>query len=204
MMQSVTLMVFLVSLLFTTSCATNSVKVPSESLPEIKPTHAEYQLLSENKLAQVWRGRCALGDPIGCVGFATWGSPKAVIKMHGRVRGTYWVGVGKAVRYNSSKGLLTGNPELYFSADALAAANLSLGKAIVKTHLGTTTTDLVGKHYFLSAREITKYHHAIFDRYNINRGWYGGSLLTGKHVPLLEPFYCRPSCDKDYSIFKRR
>ena len=192
---------FLASLLLVTSCTVNRSKNSSQILSAsnkvsgVKPTRASYQLLVQNKLAEVWKGRCILGDPIGCVGFATWGNPRDVRRMHGLIYGNYWVGVGWLVRYNSSKGLLGGNPELYSSIDALIAANLSLGKAIVRTHLGTTGVDLQGKKYLLSAREITKYHHAVFDHYNVNRGWYGGSILTGRHHRLLEPLYCRPPCD---------
>lgn len=199
-MRSTTLIVFIVSLLLITSCAANNVKPASQTLlansKVSKPTRIDYNLAANNKLAEMWKGRCALGDPIGCVGFAAWGNPTALRKMHGIVYGTYWVGLGKVVRYNARKGLLSGNPRLYSSVDALVAADLSLAKSIVRAHLGKTSVDSEGRYYSLSAREITKYHHLVFDQYNISRRWYGGSILTGRHHPLLEPLYCRPSCDR--------
>lgn len=163
----------------------------------LKPTEAEYKLIAEGKLAEMWQGRCAAGDPIGCVGFATWGDPADVIAMHGKVDGAYWVGVGATVRFNARNGLLTGNPELLLNPDALNTAVLSFGKAIATAHLDATSADLSGRHYFLSAPEITNYHHAVFDQFNVSRRWYGGSYGTGRHEPLLEPFYCRPSCDSN-------
>ncbi|QEI10875.1 tandem-95 repeat protein [Cellvibrio japonicus] len=163
----------------------------------LKPTEAEYKLISEGKLAEMWQGRCAAGDPIGCVGFATWGDPADVLAMHGKVDGAYWVGVGATVRFNARNGLLTGNPELLLNPDALNTAVLSFGKAIATAHLDATAADLSGRHYFLRADEITQYHHVVFDRFNVSRRWYGGSYGTGRHEPLLEPFYCRPSCDSN-------
>ena len=198
-MRSARWIVFSASTLLLTSCAANNAKKSSQPFQTdseaTKPSRVEYNLAANNKLAELWQGRCALGDPVGCVGFAAWGSPKALRKMHGLMYGTYWTGLGKVVRYNARKGLLRGNPELYSSADELVAANLSLAKSIVRAHLGKTSVDSNGTKYFLSAREITDYHHAVFDQYNISRKWYGGSILTGRHHRLLEPLYCRPFCD---------
>src|SRR5690606_27828626 len=93
----------------------------------LKPTEAEYELIAEGMLAEMWLGRCAAGDPIGCVGFATWGDSADVIAMHGNVEGAYWVGVGATVRFNARSGLLTGDPELLLNPDALDTAVLSFG-----------------------------------------------------------------------------
>ncbi len=115
--------------------------------------------------------------------------------MHGAVMGAYWLGVGESVRRNAGYGLLAGNPRLMLSPSAFNEQMLALGKAIATAHLDTTLDDQNGRHYFLSAPEITTYHHRVFDEFNISRRWYGGSYGTGVHQRLLEPVYCRPSCD---------
>ncbi|MCH9692867.1 MAG: hypothetical protein K0U59_12540, partial [Gammaproteobacteria bacterium] len=164
----------------------------------LKPTDAEYQLVAEGKLAEMWEGRCAAGDPIGCVGFATWGSMDDVQAFFGGgIEADHWVNLGTTVRINARTGLLEGNPFLRSGNGRayLPWIEKQMGKAIANAHLNATSTDLTNRHYFLSAPEITSYHHAVFDKFNVGRQWYGGSYMTGNHSRLLEPFYCQPSCD---------
>ena len=161
----------------------------------IMPTQSEYDLVAQGRLAEMWQARCAAGDPIGCVGFATWGDPSAVVAMHGNFWGAYWVNIGKLTRLNATAGLLEGNPHLVLSQNALELSMLQLGQAIAVAHLDATSDDTTGVPAFLSAREITEYHHDVFEDFNVSPRFYGGTYISGEHGELLEIFYCIPACD---------
>ena len=145
----------------------------------------------------MWESRCAAGDPIGCVGFATWGRSEDILALHGGALRSYWIGIGATVRTNARNGLVGGNLDLLASESVLEEAMLSFGKAIATAHLDATALDKTNRHYFLSPSEITEYHHQVFDDFNVDRRWYGGSYIIGVHVPPLSPIYCIPSCDKE-------
>lgn len=152
----------------------------------LKPTDAEYKLVEEGKLAEMWQSRCERGDPIGCVGYGTWGDPGEVAKNAGK----YWVGVGATVRANAYAGLYMANGSA--PSDELM---LQFGQDIAVAHLDATAVDNSSVLYYLSAPEITSYHHTVFDSYGVNRGFYGGSWITGHHDRVAEVFYCQPACD---------
>ncbi len=157
-----------------------------EQRAHLKPTDSEYEMVREGKLADMWKSRCERGDPIGCVGYGTWGDPSDVSENIGN----YWVGVGATVRANAYAGL-------YFANGAAPSDTLLLqfGQDIAIAHLDATASDLSSINYYLSAPEITSYHHTVFDSYGVNRGFYGGSWATGSHDRTLEIFYCQPACD---------
>jgi hypothetical protein len=163
---------------------------------DLKPTDEEFQLVEEGKLAEMWQSRCSRGDPIGCVGFATWATEDEIREYFGhRIADEYWISVGAGVRAAARSGLVAGNPGLLLDSAYMPLIELALGQDIARAHLSATNADLIGEHYFLDPRQITGYHHTVFDTYHIPRGFYGGSPITGEHWEILEIFYCIPTCD---------
>lgn len=80
----------------------------------MKPTAAEFKLVEDGKLSEKWKGRCSNGDPIGCVGFVTWGSVAEIREYYGdnELEADYWISVGLTVQFNATTGLLEGNKVL--------------------------------------------------------------------------------------------
>ncbi|WP_299975375.1 SpvB/TcaC N-terminal domain-containing protein [uncultured Pseudoteredinibacter sp.] len=167
---------------------------------KLKPTEEEKKLIEQGKLGEMWKQRCKNGDPIGCVGWATWGKPSEILQYFGLLVGGKWLAVGLTVRTNAEKGLLFADPSLLFDADRLERKKLEFGKAIAYAHLNATGRDKDGRPYSLTPEEITQYHHEVFDDFNVPRGFYGGSYVLGVHDEYLAPHvYCSPSCDSEES-----
>lgn len=174
-------------------------KILNFDYEKLKPTDKEYELVKNGKLSEMWKGRCSNGDPIGCVGFATWGTVDEIRDYYGdnKLEAEYWIGVGATVQFNATTGLLQGNEFMQseMGRTYLPHFTKELGKKIALAHLRATERDFKNTPYFLSASQITEYHHRVFDAHNVSRKWYGGSYMTGKHEGILTPTYCRPTCD---------
>ncbi|MEK9912949.1 MAG: RHS repeat-associated core domain-containing protein [Flavobacteriaceae bacterium] len=167
----------------------------------LKPTKDEYELVKQGRLAEMWKSRCERGDPIGCVGFSTWGTVDELKEYYGdNMIADYWITLGATVQFNARTGLLEGNPEFFKGEHRQRRLKMTerlFGQAIARTHLKMTERDHRNRPYFLSAVEITRYHHKVFDAFNVSREWYGGSYFDGTHSDFLENFYCIPSCDDE-------
>ena len=142
------------------------------------------------------KGICSNGDPIECVGFATWGTIDEISNHydHKKLAAEYWISVGATVQFNATTGLLQGNEFMQseIGRTYLPYFTKEFGKKIALAHLKATEQDSKNTPYFLSASQI---HHKIFDSHNVSRKWYGGSYITGKHEQIFTPAYCRPTCD---------
>lgn len=92
------------------------------------------------------------------------------------------MGVGATVRTNAYAGL--------YSANGVAPSDellLQFGQDIAIAHLDATAVDHSSIWYYLSAPEITSYHHQVFDSYGVNRRFYGEAGLRGI---MTEPWKC--------------
>lgn len=118
------------------------------------------------------------------------GDTEEVLAGLGDVKGSYFLAIGATVRFNAASGLLHANYE-YPSKELL----LSFGKEIAIAHLDAIAQDISSYWYYLSGRQITTYHHGVFDLFGVNRRFYGGSYITGRHDSFLELSYCQPACD---------
>lgn len=178
-----------------------------DHFPARYPEAIEVRQIVDGNLGDMWLNRCLGGDPIGCVGAGVWTDEKVLrnaLEPFDEISAGRLINVGNLVKFAVYLGfvsrdemlqeVVTGQAKQYLQD--LESEVLHMAQVIALEHLTWTADDQTGKPHFLSALEITEYHHAVFEQFGIDPGFYGGSPGFGIHVTAFEGFYCYPySCD---------
>jgi|GEM_PF-1314918 len=159
-------------------------------------------------LERFWQSRIKTKDPVARVGFALYcSSLDKLRRIIANGKSDYW-GRGyyywRAMRVQTLMNLALGLEEAGHAGDLEQTRDmvLAVGIRLAKQHIRTVTRDIrqgIGKTPGkLSARQIKKYHHQVFEELGIPRHYYGGTSLQS--VPdswelwLYGDLYCH-DCD---------
>jgi hypothetical protein len=149
----------------------------------------EKEFSTTGQLDKLYYSRVLKHDPVGYVGFGTWGSLEQNIEVHGLAGGLYWKGVGALTTFNSKMSLAAGRHDglldtlSAFGSDEVSQLNVKMANDVAKSHLQMISRDFKydsqGVKGLLSEWQITKYHHEVFRSNDASVRFYGGTLGIG-------------------------
>lgn len=171
-------------------------------------TDEERQSVDQGDLDSFWESRAERGDPIGDLGVQygeefgdrTLAAQTSSLILRGKIfdkNDDSLVGQGLARMDMATADELSISPEAF---DAMQQDWDNVRQGLAEAHIDAVDNDFSGTPQFLSADQITRYHHDVFDANGLPNNAFGGTPVTGGRweagVTNVLTGWCK-GCDKD-------
>lgn len=161
-------------------------------------TTEEQRAVDQGNLDQFWQSRTDRGDPIGQMGvdFGKPGNeqPLDVMASTGRLK----TEVADNVLEQNNVSATDMTPEVRQEMQTAVDQGMQdIRQDLAEAHIDAVNKDASGQKQFLSARQITVYHHDVFKEHNIPSRTFGGTPATGLKIEdrFTRAIWCS-GCDK--------
>ena len=171
-------------------------------------TDEEREFVDQGDLDSFWDSRAERGDPIGDLGVQygeefgdrTLATQTSSLILRGKIfdkNDDSLVGQGLARMDKATADELSISPEAF---DAMQQDWDNVRQGLAEAHIDAVDNDFRGTPQFLSADQITRYHHDVFDANGLPNNAFGGTPVTGGRweasVTNALTGWCK-GCDKD-------